>query len=144
MNYAVERKAHLCGIRFRPDPGWAVPVRSLPFRGIPSTGRRGGPAPSVKAVRQAGGWYSVNIAHPNRAEIARVGPVEMAEPFSEPDRRTLVEAVAEAEEIASAVPSVQNYTSPHPGSLDRLLADGLRNKSRPPLARCDCLCRGES
>jgi mannitol-1-phosphate 5-dehydrogenase len=84
---------------------------------------------AVKAVQQAGGWYSINIAHSDRIEIARVGPVEIADPSSEHDRRILVEAVAEAEEIATAVPSVQNYASAGPGGLDRLLADGLRKKA---------------
>lgn len=89
----------------------------------------------VKAVREAGGWYSVNIAHSDRIEIARIGPVEVADPSSEQDRRRLVDAVAEAEEIATAVPSVQHYTSPSPGSLDRLLSDGLRKKARQGLPR---------
>ena len=89
----------------------------------------------VKAVREAGGWYSVNIAHSDRIEIARIGPVEVADPSSEQDRRLLVDAVAEAEEIATAVPSVQHYSSSSPGSLDRLLSDGLRKKARHSLPR---------
>jgi mannitol-1-phosphate 5-dehydrogenase len=40
-----------------------------------------------------------------------------------------VEAVAEAEEIATAVPSVQFYISPSPGSIHCLLAQGLRRKA---------------
>lgn len=82
----------------------------------------------VDTVRRAGGWYSVNIAHPDRVEIARVGPVEIEDPALEQDRKRLIDAVAEAEEIATAVPSVQFYVSSSPGSIHRLLADGLRKK----------------
>ena len=83
----------------------------------------------VSAVRGAGGLFSVNIAHPDRIEIAEVGPLEIVEPGSGPGQRRLVEAVAEVEEIATAVPSVQFYTSPSPGSIHRLLAQGLRRKA---------------
>jgi len=61
----------------------------------------------VHAVRAAGGRFFVNIAHSDHLEVAEVGPLEIQDPGSESDRRRLVEAVAEAEEIATAVPSVQ-------------------------------------
>jgi mannitol-1-phosphate 5-dehydrogenase len=83
----------------------------------------------VQAVRAAGGRFSVNIAHSDHIEVAEVGPLEIQDPGSESDRRRLVEAIAEAEEIATAVPSVQFYTSSHPGSIHRLLAEGLRRKA---------------
>jgi mannitol-1-phosphate 5-dehydrogenase len=83
----------------------------------------------VHAVRAAGGRFAVNIAHSDHIEVAEVGPLEIQDPGSESDRRRLVEAVAEAEEIATAVPSVQLYASPSPGSVHRLLAQGLRRKA---------------
>lgn len=83
----------------------------------------------VSAVRQAGGRFRVNIAHSHHVEIAEVGPVEIEDPASEPDRKRLVRAVAEAEEIATAVPSVQHYASAGPGSIHRILAEGLRKKA---------------
>jgi mannitol-1-phosphate 5-dehydrogenase len=83
----------------------------------------------VHAVREAGGRFSVNIAHSDRIERAAVGPLEIEDPESESDRRRLVEVVAKAEEIATAVPSVQFYTSSSPGSIHRLLAEGLRRKA---------------
>ena len=86
----------------------------------------------LHAVRAAGGRFSVNIAHSDHIEVAEVGPLEIQDPGSESDRRRLVEAVAEAEEIATAVPSVQFYTSPDPGSIHRLLAEGLRRKAAAP------------
>jgi len=86
----------------------------------------------LHAVRDAGGRFSLNIAHSDHIEVAEVGPLEIQDPGSESDRRRLVEAVAEAEEIATAVPSVQFYTSPDPGSIHRLLAEGLRRKAAAP------------
>lgn len=83
----------------------------------------------VAAVRDAGGFYSLNIAHSDRVEVAKVGPVEIENPASGSDLRSLVEAVAEAEEIATAVPSVQHYVASGPGSLHRILASGLREKA---------------
>ncbi len=83
----------------------------------------------VDAVRRAGGMYYVNIAHPDRVEHAPVGPVAVENPAAEDDRRRLVEAVAEAEEIGTAVPSVKFYISDGPGSLHRILAEGLRRKA---------------
>ncbi len=82
----------------------------------------------VAAVRQAGGYYRVNIAHADRVEQAQVGPIEILNPAVDEDRRTLIDAIAAAEEIATAVPGVNYYASPAPGSLHRLLAAGLRAK----------------
>jgi mannitol-1-phosphate/altronate dehydrogenase len=83
----------------------------------------------VAAVRRAEGGYYVNIAHPDRVEHAPVGPVEVEDPATESDRRRLVEAVAGAEEIGTAVPSVKFYVSDGPGSIHRILAEGLRRKA---------------
>ncbi|MGQ9584624.1 MAG: hypothetical protein ACUVXG_04435 [Anaerolineae bacterium] len=82
----------------------------------------------VAALRQAGGFYTVNIAHANRIEPAFVGPVEIYNPASAADREHLVDALAEAHEIGTAIPSVAGYRSDEPGSLHRLLAQGLIRK----------------
>jgi len=83
----------------------------------------------VDALRRAEGWYSVNVAHRDRVEIARVGPVQIEDPAVEQDRQRMIDAVAEAEEIATAVPSVQFYKSSSRGSIHRVLAEGLRKKA---------------
>ncbi len=84
----------------------------------------------VDALRAADGYYTVNIAHANRVEQARVGPVEVYNPAVEADRAALIAAVASAHEMATALPSVAFYTSDSPGSIHRLLADGLAEKAR--------------
>ena len=83
---------------------------------------------TVAAVRREGGYFCVNIAHHDRVESARVGPVDIYDPNIEADRLDILEAIVEAEEIATAVPSVVFYVSEKPGSIHRLLADGLCQK----------------
>jgi mannitol-1-phosphate/altronate dehydrogenase len=82
----------------------------------------------VTAVQKEKGYFCVNIAHRNQVESACVGPSEIYNPAVESDREDIVAAIVEAEEIATAVPSVAFYTSGKPGSIHRLLADGLCQK----------------
>jgi mannitol-1-phosphate/altronate dehydrogenase len=82
----------------------------------------------VQAVRQEGGSFCINIAHRDRVESACVGPVEIYDPAVEADRQKILGAIVEAEEIATAVPSVAFYVSDKSGSIHRLLADGLCQK----------------
>jgi mannitol-1-phosphate 5-dehydrogenase len=83
----------------------------------------------ISNLRQAGGYYTVNIAHPDRVEQVRIGPVEINDPAVAGDRERQVAALAEAQEIGTAIPSVSYYQSPGPGSLHCLLAEGLRRKA---------------
>ncbi len=89
----------------------------------------------VAGVRGANGAFSVNIAHTDRVERATIGPIEIEDPNEESDRERLVEAVAEAQEIGTAVPSVSYYVSPGSSSLHRILAEGLRRKAAQSLPR---------
>lgn len=82
----------------------------------------------VAAVRRSNGYFSVNIAHPNRVEHAKLGPIEIENPSQELDRRRLIKAIADATEIGTAIPSVKYYVSEGPASLHRVLAEGLRKK----------------
>ena len=84
----------------------------------------------VESVRRADGFFSINIAHADRIERTEVGPIEIENPAVEADRQRLIAASASAEEIATAIPSVRYYTSDGPGSLHRILAQGLREKAR--------------
>jgi mannitol-1-phosphate 5-dehydrogenase len=63
-------------------------------------------------------------------EPVEIGPVEITDPATGAGRRLLVEAIAEADELATALPSVDYYSSGSPGSVHRLLAAGLREKAR--------------
>lgn len=83
----------------------------------------------VAMLRQAGGIYAVNVAHPDRVEHAHVGPVAIEQPGEAADRERLIAEIAAAEEISTAIPSVAYYVSGGPGSLHRVLAAGLRRKA---------------
>jgi mannitol-1-phosphate 5-dehydrogenase len=85
---------------------------------------------AVAALRRAGGLCSVNIAYSNRVEAAAIGPVEAEMPSEAEDRARLVAAVETAMEIATAVPSVRFYKTEGPGSIHRIIADGLTARVR--------------
>jgi mannitol-1-phosphate 5-dehydrogenase len=87
---------------------------------------------AVASLRRAGGAYRLNIAHADRVESLELGPVEVEDPAVEADRARIVEAVVEANEIATAVPSVRAYETPGPGSIHRLLATGLARRGGRP------------
>jgi len=82
----------------------------------------------VAAVKHNGGRYALNIVHPQGMECVQVGPVELVDPNHASDRERLVDAVAEADELATAVPSVAHFTCAGAGSLHRVLAQGFRKK----------------
>jgi mannitol-1-phosphate 5-dehydrogenase len=84
---------------------------------------------SVEALRRNRHEYSLNIAHADRVERARVGQVEIENPSVVADLARLVDAVAESQEISTAVPSVNYYVGSGPGSIHRILAEGLRKKA---------------
>src|SRR4030042_1166007 len=59
----------------------------------------------VGAVRAADGRYAINIAYPDRIEQVTVDGVRLCDPAEESDRQELVEAIAAADEMATALPS---------------------------------------
>jgi mannitol-1-phosphate 5-dehydrogenase len=83
----------------------------------------------VSAVRGENGQYHVNIAHRDHIERVGVGPVSLEDPAVEADRQRLIEAIADAEEIGTTVPSVMYYKTDSLGSLHRILAEGLGLKA---------------
>jgi mannitol-1-phosphate 5-dehydrogenase len=85
---------------------------------------------TVEKMRAGGGAYRVNIARSNGIETASVGPVELYDPGIEEERSALLSAIADARELATAIPSVSFYRSESPGSIHRLLAAGLARKVR--------------
>ena len=83
----------------------------------------------VKALRDASGRYAVNVAHQDHIEADEIGPIEIANPETQEGAEFLAQRVAEAEEIATALPSVRFYCSESPGSIHRILAGGLMRKA---------------
>jgi mannitol-1-phosphate 5-dehydrogenase len=89
----------------------------------------------VRAVRDNGGRYHLNIAQADRIESVEVGPIEMLDPAVDKDRAALIAALSTSDEAATAVPSVDFYGGDSPSSISALLAEGLarRNDTREPL-----------
>lgn len=79
----------------------------------------------VQAVRDAGGSYTINIAHPDHIEQATVEGVTLLNPADDADRASLIDAIARADELATALPSVQFYDRGKPSVVD-LLAQGMQ------------------
>lgn len=82
----------------------------------------------VNSIRSAEGFFSVNIARGTGWRSRKLARSKSTSQAPKPVRERLVESVAQAEEIATAVPSVSYYTSPGPGSVHRIFAEGLRRK----------------
>jgi len=87
----------------------------------------------VRAVREEGGMYQVNVARFDGIESLHLGPIEMHDPSADRDREELIAAVATASEVATAVPSVRFYRSEGPGSIHRIIARGLELRQGAPL-----------
>jgi len=83
----------------------------------------------VEAVRRNHGRYSLNVATPSGIETHEIGPVEIFNPLVEQDRQALVEAVAHADEIATALPSVTFYGTGKRGDILDILSAGLLEKT---------------
>ena len=82
----------------------------------------------VARLRRAQGFYNLNIAHADRVETVAIGPVEILNPGRSSERAQLVAALAAAQEIGTAIPSVDYYVSRGPASVHSILADCVRIK----------------
>jgi mannitol-1-phosphate 5-dehydrogenase len=82
----------------------------------------------VKAIREGKGTCWVNIAGENGVEARLINNIEIFNPNEEGERRLLVEALAGADEIATALPSVSFYMTGGAMSVAALLADGIRQR----------------
>jgi len=84
----------------------------------------------VEGVRRHQGRYALNVATPAGIEAHEIGPIEILNPLDEQDRQALIKAVAEADEIATSLPSVAFYGTGKPGDVLDILTAGLCEKSR--------------
>ena len=80
----------------------------------------------VTAIRKNDG-YSINVASSSGIETHRFQGLEIYNPAVSNDWKKLVEAVAEADEIATALPSVDFYDRGET-SVAKLLREGFSNK----------------
>ncbi len=83
----------------------------------------------VRKVRAAGG-YSVNIATPGGIRTEFIPQVELLDPANPEDRTALTLALAEATDIATALPSVEFFERGGPTAPAGILAAGLLRKTQ--------------
>lgn len=84
----------------------------------------------VAAVRADGGRYTVNIARPTGIDQDIVAGVELLNPTDPADRAALLDAIAEADELATALPSINIYTAGGDNSVVNLLRQGLQKRTQ--------------
>ena len=88
----------------------------------------------VQHLRQAGGTYCINVAGPQGVFQEEVSGVEIFNPTDPADEVALVAAISEADEIATALPSVDFYGQGTP-SPARLIARGVDLRLHGPHPR---------
>ena len=81
----------------------------------------------VDAVKADNGSYTVNVAKANGIDTVKVDNVELLNPNVAGDRQMLLEALAEATEIATCLPSVDFYEAGGENSPVSLIAGVLKN-----------------
>ena len=89
----------------------------------------------VDRVRENSGYYNTNVAAQNGIRHEKIGKIEIYNPLNESDRNAIVKAVAESDEIATALPSVDFYDSGGASGVAGLIAAGLkaRDKQKPTI-----------
>lgn len=85
----------------------------------------------VAQIRRAGGRYHCNIAESESLRTVEVSGVEVFNPLVAEDRAALLEAIAGANELCTALPSFKLYDS-GAASVAALLAEGLGRKVGNP------------
>lgn len=82
----------------------------------------------IEAVRENGGRYTVNIARPDRIDIATVEGVELYNSQNPNEAERFVESVAASDEMCTALPNVSIYAAGGDTSVVSLLARGLNQR----------------
>ena len=84
----------------------------------------------VKALRGTGGRYQIKVATRTGLVTHEISGVEVLNPNDPADRKVLVDAVSEAHEMATALPSVDFYDK-GAASVAGILSDGLARRKNP-------------
>lgn len=83
----------------------------------------------IAALRAAGGYYGLNIAHEDAVISEQVGPVEMFNMYDASERAQLIHAVAEASEVVTALSSVDDYAEGRSSvAIANVIAQGLERR----------------
>ena len=83
---------------------------------------------SVSQIRQAGGSYFSNVAEADHVRVEEITGLEIFNPLVPSDRDKLVDAIACANELCTALPSYTLYDVGGEASVASLLSEGLQRK----------------
>ena len=86
----------------------------------------------VKVIRKANSTISVNTATENGIIKSKIYDFEIYNPQKITDRRSIESAISEADEMATAIPSIDYYDSGGENSIANLLARNL-NPDKPQI-----------
>lgn len=81
----------------------------------------------VGVLRASGGEYHLNIAHAHGIEKATIRGVEVCNPRNPRDRKELLAAIGDADELSTALPSVDFFASGGEASVVSVLTDAMKN-----------------
>ena len=83
---------------------------------------------SVSQIRQADGSYACNVAEADHVRVEEIAGLEIFNPLVPSDRDKLVDAIASASELCTALPSFTLYDVGEKASVAALLSEGLERK----------------
>ena len=87
---------------------------------------------TVEQVRKHKGTYFCNIAESDRVRVIKIEGVEIYNPLVLEDRVKLVRAIAEAQEVCTALPSFTLYGAGE-DSVAKIICEGLKIKMESPV-----------
>jgi mannitol-1-phosphate 5-dehydrogenase len=79
----------------------------------------------VQAVRGNGDQVSINVAKSDGVSTVRLQGIRLLNPRVQEDRAAIVRAVRDADEMATAIPSVNLYSAGGDASIASLIAEGV-------------------
>jgi len=85
----------------------------------------------VDAIARNDGRYSLNIARADRIDPISLEGIELYDPGDPSGLDAILGAVAESDEMATALPSVNVYDAGGKGSVVNLLAEGMHRRKGP-------------
>ena len=83
---------------------------------------------SVSQIREADGSYACNVAEADHVRVEEIAGLEIFNPLVPSDRDKLVDAIASATELCTALPSFHLYDVGGEASVAALLSEGLERK----------------
>ena len=91
----------------------------------------------VDAIRSAGGAVTVNVAAADGIRQRRLEGIRIGNPSVPADRAMIVAAIRQADEMATAIPSVTFYTAGGSSSIAAMLAAGVGSGRPQVLYTCE-------